>query len=744
MLEGSLLNPGVPTYKTRIKVNGVERRIREFTFDAQMRSDLPAKMVKDTGTANRVGDIDWAQPNDVQNVGATPYRVSDTWFPRRGDSVTIEVGDGTSWWKRFTGVIGHTTGTPGSPGSSEVLSELSGFEKTISSEALLAQMPPLDGAGSAARPTGLSIMHHFDRAARVAGFHATPARESYTMLSVPLQGSILPEGEFETLKIGSTVGYYPAPWGLAAAGFSATYVPGLSTFGETAIQISLMVAPTHSGATSIRVRYGASKSLRVSINSSRIASVFDGDTQLASLPLGASEIVCAIFRDGTVTLKASSTDTQAQGTYQAPTLAATEVSVSADAASRIAGVLISQPLGWNDFRTLAHKSTAIYRMSTPAGSTPLWGSLSATPRVEKQQVESRLSALCDAALMAMWVDEEGRLIFCPSNQLRGRTPVQGVTTARDIFGIEWSDELVRSAASVRVTYDHPYRVSGNLPTVTVASGSSSSTQLLGGETHQVVYSPPAGEDWIGVDESMESLGASIPWTSLNRGSGSMTGMTFVNDSGVELTGSYGWAYTVKRIGVGAWVVEHSTSSLPAGVAAELRSPEDDASIWKNRRNLAMPLLRAYVKLDWQEKEKVKETGLPGGVLEVDCGGLVTEEIAGRLADHLKSLMEADFATLSAVPLAPDPRRQLGDIITISSPNYLGVSLTCLITSIHEEHDGEYRQTCEVDVLSVKALEETWGEWANAAPPAWGYEEFIAARGTDDTYQGFITNTRKGF
>ena len=744
MLEGSLSVSDVPTFKARVKVNGVERRIRNFAVDAQMRSDLPAKMVDSIGSANRVGSIDWAQPLAVQNVGATPYRVSDTWFPRRGDTVTIEVGDGTNWWKRFTGVIRHTTGSPGSPGSSEILSELSGFEKTISSEALLAQMPPIEGAGNVARFTGLTIMHHFDKAARLAGFHATLAPESRPMLSAPLQGSVLPEGEFETLKIGSTVGYYPAPWGLAAAGFSTTYIPGLSTFGDTAIQISLMVAPAHSGAASIIVRYGASRSLRVSINSSRIASVFDGDTQLASLPLGSSEIVCAIFRDGTATLKASSTDTQVQGTYQPPTSAATEVSVSADTAARIAGVLVSQPRGWNDFRPLAHKSTAIYQMATPAGGSPLWGALSATPRVEKQQVESRLSTLCDAALMAMWVDEEGRLVFCPSNQLRGRAPVQEVTTARDVFGIEWSDRLVRSAASVRVTYNYPYRVSANLPSVTVASGTSSSTQLLGGETRQAVYSPPAGEDWVGVDETMDSLGATLPWTAINRGSGSMTGMTFVDDTGRELTGSYGWFYKMKRIGVAAWVVEHSTANLPSGVAGELRSPEDNSSIWKNRRNLAMPLIRAYVKLMWKEQEKVKDTGLPGGVLELDCGGLISEDLAGRLADYLKSLMETDFATLSAVPLAPDPRRKIGDTITISSPNYLGVSLNCLITSISEEHDGEYRQTCEVDVLSVKTLSETWGEWVNAVPSAWGYEEFITARGTDDTYQSFITNTRKGF
>lgn len=744
MLEGSLLSPGVPTFKTRVKVNGFERRIKKFTVDAQMRSDLPAKMVNSTGAANRVGSIDWAQPLAVQNFGATPYRVSDTWFPRRGDRVTIEVGDGSSWWKRFTGVIGHTTGKPGAPGSSEVLSELSGFEKTISSEALLAQMPPIDGVGGVARSTGLTIMHHFDRSARLAGFYATLAPESYTMLSAPLQGSILPEGEFETLRAGSTVGYYPASWGLAVSGMNATYIPGLSIFGDTAVQISFMVSSNHSGNASVRLRYGASKALRVTVDSSRIASVFDGDTQLASLPLGSSEIVCAIFRDGTATLKASSTGTQAQGTYQVPTVASTEVNVSADAASRIAGVLVSQPRGWNDFRPLAHKSTAIYRMATPTGSSPLWGALSATPRVEKQQVESRLSALCDAALMAMWVDEEGRLIFCPSNQLRGRAPVQEVTTARDVFGIEWSDELVRSATSVRITYNYPYRVSANLPSVTVASGSSSSTQLSGGETHQAVYSPPDNEDWVGVDESMESLGATLPWTAINRGTGSMTGMTFVDDTGRELTGSYGWFYNLKRIGVAAWVVEHSTANLPSGVAGELRSPEDNSSIWKNRRNLAMPLLRAYVKLTWQEQEKVKDTGLPGGVLEVDCGGLVSEDLAGRLADHLKSLMETDFATLSAVPLAPDPRRQLGDIITISSPNYLGASLKCLITSIHEEHDGEYRQTCKVDVLSVATLGETWGEWVNAAPDTWGYEEFIAARGTDDTYQSFITNTRKGF
>ena len=79
-------------------------------------------------------------------------------------------------------------------------------------------------------------------------------------------------------------------------------------------------------------------------------------------------------------------------------------------------------------------------------------------------------------------------------------------------------------------------------------------------------------------------------------------------------------------------------------------------------------------------------------MEHDCGcwGVQTENtlIQQRLADYIAFQVSTPSPAITGMGVIYDPRRQLGDVITIKSPTLLGVELRALIVGIQNEaRDG---------------------------------------------------------
>src|SRR5699024_8082441 len=114
--------------------------------------------------------------------------------------------------------------------------------------ALLRYMPPYEDGGEYRR-IGLTNQWVITTALRASGIYNTPPIESLSLMSMPLQGSVWPEyGTLtgaEGLNGAAHAQFITAPWGYAAANFTATVIPNTSRQipASEPVQLSMLRAP---------------------------------------------------------------------------------------------------------------------------------------------------------------------------------------------------------------------------------------------------------------------------------------------------------------------------------------------------------------------------------------------------------------------------------------------------------------------------------------------------------------------
>lgn len=746
MLPGSFVGGDVRELVTYALVNGVRREVESFTSDRDLSGDLPEQVAAGGGVSGGSGTIVWAQLEDVQSREVSPWHKPAGWPPSSGDRVQVYVTDGVTDFPRFTGAIDKSSGTVGGGMQSTVIDDRDKLNAQFSHPALLRHHIPY-GEGNAYRSIGLSHWFILTAALRAAGIRNTPPMVANVAMSAPLQGSVWPEAGTVTSAGGNSgtihAGFYTAPWGYAAGAFDATYLPRTSYNGSEPLQITVMVAPDHTTNANIYVNYGADQ-IRLRIHPNRVVYAQLNGTVVAQL--GPSlivdmTIVTLLVKGGVWTLRTDK-GYSATGSQAMPSAVMGTIRVTAEDGARISGVQVSRP------NTTGHEFSSLSftpNMRFVAGG--LGSSMDMSPRIDNRNVADLVDEICKSALIAAWFDESGVFQLVASDKLRGAVPVQTLTTLDDITELGWEDSLLSVRSKVEVTWKDPSISKGRSQRKELFRGSGDSLESAGNV--EVWATPDDDTEWFGVDRVLTIL-TDANWGTYNSKRGSFAGAFFSNSAGDEVpTSGNPLVITYENVGSVALKINHVAGSFASGIEANLKTSPSAPAMWAYLRDQNLPVIRGYGEGKWVDAVTASATLGPSyaPTLSHELGYWGQEffdggSVAQRIADHIASMVTTPTPTLSGVGVLYDPRRQLGDVITIEA-GILDVTIRALVVGISESHaPGDHAQDLTVRIISVTSTRKvTYDELA----AAWTGGDYNALQTvwTGLNYNNFTSNPLNG-
>lgn len=741
----------VRKFTTRILVAGVERQAKDWRLGRDLVGELPEQVVAVTGLKQASGTITWAEGPDVAAPGINPWNASSGWLPRSGDPVVIYVSDGVTEWRKFTGVIDETTGDIGGQPTSTIIDHSDMLNTKFSHVALQRIMPPRERAAADYRAVGLSHLYYVDAALRTAGFYALPPQEARQILSVPAQTSMWPEaGVMLTGVVGGPdangspwCSTYNGPHGVSVADVLNTYAPALSYPLTEPVRFSMTVGADHNGNTTMKAYYGATDYVELAVAGSRTAIARVNGTDVCSLVLGAATGVSLLIKAGAWTLR-TSTGATAAGTATNPTTAAMDrVSISADVNSRVAGFHAVHTSASTENLYTAHVPTARYRMEL----TNHLGLMDAGPAIESRSCRDVLNDISKATLSGTWIDEAGVYNWAPSVGLRDQTPVQTVTTLDDIRSLAWSDSLLGVRSRVETTYDLPGISRSRWDNVLWYQGNTET--LESGQVKTEFIKPPSDTDWVQLSQDYLILGEPGASEPSNSGWGSVTGAMLTNAT-TEVIGDASLSSTLTQISTTTYKLVHVAGALPAGKKLELRYPSTSTTVWARWLKEALPLIRGFAKTEWAKQTVLSTTPGPAyaPVLAHDAGPWLSREgtdtvVVLRVADYIAAQVSAPAPTITGMRVGYDPRRQLGDVVTIASPGLMGVTLNALIVGVDESARDAYEQSLAVRIITATSDYTTYGQFEAAHPDTLTYEQWRLLFPATATYDTFHDDPLRG-
>lgn len=712
MQSGSFISSDVQALVSRVLVNGVQRPHASWSVDRELSGDLPAQVVATSGVTQATGTVVWAEAADVSDVPTNPWNRSNGWIPGKGDRVEIYAGDSTTEWKQFTGVIDKTSGTIGADLQSTLIDDYDRLSNPVTHEPLLNKMPPVTPGGDFLG-TGLVHTFYVDLAMRAGRFFTTPSREPNAVVHVPCQGGMWPHLGKVTAASAPSGASYPSnnfsPWGFSVGDFRATYEPTSPQSMSAPMQMTAIVAPGHNGFFTLHAYYGSSY-VRLSVNASWVVNAnIDGNLvaafTLAGKGAGENRIVQLLVKGGEVTIKSSGGQV-ASGSYafSGPTLLSS-VQAYGDLNSRLSGLQVSHPPAAYEFRDLNFTPSARINV---ANST-FMGVPHVIPAIESVPGSDLLNEISEASLSAVWIDELGVLQWWPALSLRGRTPNSTLTTLDDIFDLAWEDSLLGSRSSVTVKYQEPALKVSKWQNVELAVGSGET--LGSGDVSEQFYAPTADEVWIKPDYIQNNIGPGS-WNLYNAKRGTLAGSYFTLD-GDETASAYTVSVSNEKLGItGAMKMTHTAGTFPAGVEANLSTSPTDPVLKIQNRDKPLPRIAGHARAEYIEREYTST--VPGGVgpaLVHETGKWIPADIVSNIADFLASETATPKPVITGLEVAYDPRRQLGDTVTIESTRFMGVTMTALVVGVSNSADsGGYTQSLSVRIVDVKRTNQTYAEY----------------------------------
>lgn len=757
MQTGSLVTSDVQAFRSRVLVNGIQRDSLSWSIDREITNDLPSQVVGGSGVTQATGSVEWAT-KDIESGSLNPWNPSTGWIPTEGDRVDIYVSDGVTEWKQFTGVIDSGSGTINGGFGSKIIDDYDKLSKIVNIPALMTGMPPLT-VGGAWRRVGMSSRFTQNTALRSAGFYSTPRPEWGCVLDVPMQSSMWPligtvTSCAKRSDDSSAPDSYGASWGTAMGDFLAYYTPQVAQPISAPLQITIMRAASH-GATNdafayARVEYGsASKSVELRINAND-AYIRVNNATVTSVPCSGDTVAQLLYKNGVITLKTSQGRTVTVTSPTGATGSVTRIALSGDANARVAGVQVSHPTTISqEFASIGFTPTA--RVTTG----PIHTANLILPAVSGTSAKDLLDEIGSKTLRPTWIDEQGIAQIYASDWLFGRAPSQTITTLDDIRELDWERNLLSVRSEVITKYLHPLVNSQSTPSVT-AWENADSIVLQSGDTQEVFIEPGNDEDWILPDESFAVVGVNS-LTDVNKGATSVVAAVLtdgVNESWATQGSPPSVTFTFQKLAANKYVAKFVAGSLPAGNQVEIRTVSGDfvgsTGLWPMWWGKGMPILRANAVAKWTEMERSPSVaGHRGPVLEHDCGPWLTSGGDDTSAiDELSSFIAEQVTnpkpTIGALRVGYDPRRQLGDVIRISSANLMGVELDCLIVGLsNSAGDSGYEQSLSVRVISATTTYTTYQEFVEAWGNTATYDTFLAAWETTSTYNDFNNDPLRG-
>lgn len=714
MQSGDFVNSDVTSLTSRVLVNGVERAHKKWDTDREIVGDLPEQVVAGSGIKQAAGTIVWAERSDVTDTAPNPWNAGAGWLPKSGDWVVIKAGDGVSEWNQFSGVIDETSGeVDGSP-QSMIVDYTDWLNKPFNHSTLLRLHPPRS-EGAEYLGVGLTPAYLIDRLFRRAGFYATPAMEPGVVMSAPLQTSTWPEygvvvtagslsGESATHGLNER-----APWGWCLRNFSAVYNPQGSITRTDPVQLTAMVAPDHSGSFTLDANYGSGK-IRLWINPGRAAVAMLDGSEVCRMALGEGTVVSLLVKNGQWTLRSNveGVATGARAIQAGDAL--TTIAINGDSASRIAGVQVAKPTALSEFQSVNYTPSAYLDSST------LLGVQDAMPSIVNRTVADVLDEISKATLSPFWFNESGKLVMYGSDVLRRKAPVQTVTTLDDITKLTWLDSRLGVRSSVTVKYQYPAINRSRYSNVLLWQGSGET--MASGQEKEMFAKEPGDEDWAAIDDFTVSNEGGA--TAFNDGRGSWVA-TYLEDSKGAFSSSVGYATwsPIRAIDDETRLFKVVVGSLPAGMKLVLGTPEDAANYHPRMRGLNMPVLRGRARVKWADMLLTSAITGPAGfpALEHEVGPWSVQTdgtlVQTRIADFIASQVSTPQPVITGMGVTYDPRRQLGDVITISSPKLMGVELRGLIVGISNSAGDGFSQSLDVRIISAKSTFTTYDQLAEA-------------------------------
>ncbi|GAA1337108.1 hypothetical protein [Arthrobacter roseus] len=714
MQAGTLATSDVQSYTSRVLVNGIQREHKTWSITRELSGDLPDQVMAVSGITQATGTIAWKTGPDVSERSANPWNASTGWLPKSGDRVEIYAGDTATEWIQFTGRIDTTSGDVGKSAQSTIVDDIDNLNTRFSHDALLRIMPPRDNGG-VRRGIGLGYAYYLDAALRRAGFYATPPKEARAAVSIPAQFSMWPEDG--TLTVASDLSggtshaaFWPAPWGLSAANFLVEVGPRIREAPSSPVELTFMVAPDHNGNANMNVIYGSSV-VQLAVAGSRTVFARLNGVEVCSLVMGSAVTVSLLIKAGVWTLR-TDTGTTATGTATIPgTTIMDLVTFSGDTASRLAGFQVCYPNTSTEFNPVNYKPTAVMDLSLSFA-----GLIDAAPVIKPTTSRKLIDEISNAALTATHIDEAGVFRVIQSDVLRNRAPVQTITTLDDIRSLSWSDDLLSVRSLVSIDYHKPF-IDLSIYQNRLCYQGGSQTLESGQKTTELI-SPGTDEDWIGISFNMPELGDAGSAANSNKGVGSVTGGV-ATDGTTDTLGEPYLITSLEQITPGTLKLTHEVTTLPAGNVMELRYPKASTTIWQRWLNEPFPFVRSFARTDWAGETYTSTITGPSYAPELvhDTGPWLAREdntiVIQRVADFIADQVTKPGAVITGMRVGYDPRRQLGDVITISSPSLMGVELQCLIVGIDNGAGKSFTQSLGVRIISAVSTFTTYAEFNDA-------------------------------
>lgn len=732
MQAGSFATADAQRLTSYIRVHGIERQHDSWSIARDLVGDLPEQVVAGGGISQATGTIVWSTSEDVTDGSLNPWNASTGWIPTSGQQVIIYVGDSSTWWIQFIGVIDVTTGDIGSGMQSSIVGNDDLLNRMIEHSTVFADHPPTVEGGDYCI-VGMGPGYAVDRAMRACGFYATPPLRPGVVLSVPAQLSMWPE--FGLVRKSTQPDRIQNDYGWWVSRCSATYAPySASTTRATPVELTMMVSPSHAGSTNLDAVYGPDE-IRLRVTSARLAAAQLNGVTVATLAIGPDMVVSLLVKGGVWTLRTASAT--ATGTRAIPAgVALSAVRITGDADARTSGFQVCTPSSAQEFGSIGFVPSFKQQRRGLSGSMSVMRSYQLTP------ARDVISEISKATLSPFWIDEVGKARMISSDFLRAQVPAQTITTLDDITKVSWSMNHLDTRSRVIVKYLRPALSSSGWSNILLWQGSGETMEA--GQTKAFFATEPSDEDWV------ESGNGPADFTAFNAGRGTIS-MGYIEkaDGTWEPTGSATTFSPIQRIGTETILFDISAGALGAGKKLVLATPDDATNYSSRMRGVNMPILRGRGKVMWTETSVTSAIRGPSNAPDLiyDTGHWLSygnlTDFQTKLADYIAAQVTTPHATITGMEVLYDPRRQLGDVVIISSPSYMGVELTVLIVGVRNSAGDSFTQSLDVRVISASTSFTTYAEHEAAYPDSLTYEQWRAIYPDTTTYDGFNADPLKG-
>lgn len=608
--------------------------------------------------------------------------------------------------------------------SFDLVDRIDAFNQLISLPPLNFKHPPKEYGGPFMF-IGLHPTYVTNTIARHCGFYSTPPMDMTTVFSAPTVGSLWPEvGTIIRADRSWGADMSPAwgsgPWGLGLRDGVAHYTPTPSTGTHTHLNgspayLTYLSAP-HSTSQEYSRMDGmwAGYRLRLSHDTERaylrIINPATGETLSGinmSLPAGSAEgfqVSARLWANGDATLRVN--DATTTGTLTVPETMRTKSMIGAlIEASATTGVMAGAQIGFHTTRDPHDWERTAIIETNPTG---VWSGM---PALVERNCLDLLKEQAGAELAGMWLDDLGRFRYRSLERMLSE-PASETLTLDHMLALKHTRTRQSSRRSVRLVYSRPY-ANRSRHYGALAKQLNGGTLAAGEELDEIIH-PDSGVDWINVSPmyklpmgstSEPPTGEMV--TRWKAGQGSFTGAVKVvdnerasptspswYDAGVSYIDDQSYRVGVRRVEA-AW---------ESGADLLLSSP--DWSSWPlDARAVNTPVVRAMLVQTWQEFSVMQTAS--GNQFQSewvhDAGFWVqSDAVAQRITNYMAQATSGDTYVLQDIPVIPDDRRQLADVVHVQVGSK---KLRCLRVKRDDEYQAAPTRRTQTLTLQVIEIQE---------------------------------------